>query len=316
MHAVVTGAAGFIGSHVAEKLLDQGHHVHGLDALTPYYDPEIKRSNVRSLQRRRGFEFERFDLCSGDIEVAVADADVVYHLAAQPGVRGSWAEGFATYARQNIEATQRLLEAARNTSVGRVVYASSSSVYGNASTFPSAEDGPVQPFSPYGVTKMAAEQLVRAYTENFGLPTASLRYFTVFGPRQRPEMAISRLIECAITGQPFPLYGDGSAIRDFTYVGDIAQATVDAGTADLPPGSVMNVGGGSPVSMAELIDVVGEVTGSPVLIEQQASSPGDVQRTGGTTDLVRDRLGWRPTVPLRDGISNQAMLFDRELLAG
>jgi UDP-glucuronate 4-epimerase len=306
MHAIVTGAAGFIGSHVTARLLEQGHSVLGLDALTPYYDPAVKRSNLEDLGHHRRFEFERVDLRRDDLVEVVGDADVIYHLAAQPGVRGSWERGFEVYAEHNVLATQRLLEAARMTGSPRVVYASSSSVYGNATSYPCSESDLTQPYSPYGVTKMAAEQLCTAYAENFGLPTASLRYFTVFGPRQRPEMAISRMIESAGTGTPFPLFGDGSAVRDFTFVGDIARATVDAGLHDVPTGAVMNVGGGSPVSVEQLLEVVGDAVGAPVPVERHPVSPGDVRRTGGDTTAVRSLLEWEPRVSLEDGIRAQA----------
>lgn len=305
MNVVVTGVAGFIGSHVADGLLARGHQVRGLDCLTPYYDPLIKWDNLVPLRRHPRFEFEQFDLRDGNIEQAIGDADVVYHCAAQPGVRGSWAHGFEVYAQHNILATQRLLEAARTTDLRRLVYSSSSSVYGNAATYPCHESAPTRPFSPYGVTKLAAEQLCRAYAENFGLETVSLRYFTVYGPRQRPEMAISRLIKSALSGEPFPLYGDGSAVRDFTYVGDIAAATIAAGFAEVPAGTVANVGGGSPVSMAELIDVTSDAVGVPVPIERQPVSPGDVSRTGGDTEHAHRLLEWEPRVPLAEGIRNQ-----------
>lgn len=305
MYAIVTGAGGFIGSHTAEGLLRLGHRVLGLDCLTPYYDPATKRDNLLTLQAFPRFEFLELDLRTGDLEELFGDADVVYHLAAQPGVRGSWSHGFEVYAQHNIMATQRLLEAARAAEVGRVVYASSSSVYGNAASYPCLETDPQQPFSPYGVTKLAAEQLCCAYAENFGLHTASLRYFTVYGPRQRPEMAISRLIDSALTKTSFPLYGDGSAVRDFTYVGDIARATIDAGLADVPPGEVMNVGGGSPVSISQVVEHVSNAVGAPVPIDQLSTSPGDVGRTGGVTDKARYWLEWEPHVSLLEGIRHQ-----------
>jgi UDP-glucuronate 4-epimerase len=315
MHAIVTGAAGFIGSHVSELLLRRGLRVTGIDCFTPYYDPAIKRRNVAELEGWDGFRLVEADLRDADLIDLLAGADLVYHLAAQAGVRGSWAGGFEEYAEHNVIATQRLLEASRRTSVRRVTYASSSSVYGNAMRYPTTEADLPQPYSPYGVTKMAAEQLCVAYAENFGLQTASLRYFTVYGERQRPEMAISRLIDAALTGTPFPLFGDGRAVRDFTYVGDIARATVDAGLEDLPAGAVMNVGGGDPVSMSELIDVVAEAVGRPVPIEQQPSAPGDVTRTGGDTSRAAELLGWRPQVGLAEGVDRQARWHARLLQA-
>jgi UDP-glucuronate 4-epimerase len=305
MRAIVTGAGGFIGSHVTERLLRGGHEVVGIDALTPYYDPEVKRDNLRRFRADPNFSYRQNDLRTDDLTPLLDGADVVYHLAAQPGVRGSWSDGFEVYAQHNVLATQRLLEAARTTGLGRLVYASSSSVYGNSASYPCLETDPTAPYSPYGVTKLAAEHLCRAYAENFGLSTVSLRYFTVFGPRQRPEMATSRLIESALTGQPFPLFGDGSAVRDFTYVEDIADATIGAGLADVPAGTVANVGGGAPVSVAELIDIVSEEAGSPVPVERKTASPGDVKRTGSRTDVARDLLEWEPKVSLAEGVRRQ-----------
>jgi UDP-glucuronate 4-epimerase len=315
MHAIVTGTAGFIGSHVAERLLEHGSHVRGIDCFTPYYDTAIKHRNVAALRRWDRFELVAADLRTAPLDDLLAGADVVYHLAAQAGVRGSWADGFQEYAEHNVIATQRLLEAARRASVRRVVYASSSSVYGNAGRYPTTEDDAPSPFSPYGVTKMAAEQLCCAYAENFGLSTASLRYFTVYGERQRPEMAVSRLIDAALTGRTFPLFGDGNAVRDFTYVGDIARATVDAGTADLPSGVVMNVGGGDPVTMNELITVVADAVGRSVPVERRATSPGDVRRTGGVTDLAARFLGWRPEISLAEGVRRQSSWQAEQLVA-
>jgi UDP-glucuronate 4-epimerase len=306
MFAIVTGVAGFIGSHVASTLLDEGHDVLGLDCLTDYYDPSIKRANLRALERSAGFRHLDADLRTAELEPLLDGADVVYHLAAQPGVRGSWQRGFQVYAEHNVLATQRLLEAARSVGVPRLVYASSSSVYGNADTYPCQEGAQVRPYSPYGVTKMAAEQLCTAYADNFGLGTASLRYFTVFGPRQRPEMATSRMIESAVTGTPFPLYGDGSAVRDFTYVGDIARATIDAGMQDLPAGAVLNVGGGTPVTVRDLLEVVEDAVGRAVPVERHEQAPGDVRRTGGDTTAVRTLLDWEPRTGLVDGVRAQA----------
>ncbi|GGI08628.1 NAD-dependent epimerase/dehydratase family protein [Egicoccus halophilus] len=313
MYAIVTGSAGFIGSHVSERLLAQGFDVHGVDCLTPYYDPDVKRGNLRELEANDRFTSVEADLRTADLEELIDGADVVYHLAAQPGVRGSWADGFQRYVEHNVLATQRLLEAARTTDLSRLVYASSSSVYGNAERYPCQESDEPSPHSPYGVTKMSAEHLCRAYADNFGLETVSLRYFTVYGPRQRPEMAASRLIESALTGEPFPLFGDGSAVRDFTYVGDIARATVDAGLADVPAGEVMNVGGGAPVSVAQLIDLVAEATGHEVPVDQHGASPGDVQRTGGDTSRVGEVLEWEPHTDLAEGVRRQVQAQSHEL---
>ena len=305
MTHLVTGAAGFIGSQLAEALLDEGHDVVGVDAFTPYYDRAVKEANLATLRDRPGFRFIEADLREADSEDLLAGVEVVYHQAAQPGVRLSWSDGFATYDSCNVVATQRVLEAARRTGVGRIVYASSSSVYGNADSYPVTETDLPRPHSPYGVTKLAAEHLCGLYAANHGLSTVALRYFTVYGPRQRPDMAFHRLIEGALDQQPFPLYGDGSHIRDFTYVGDVVRANVLAGTADVEPGTVVNVCAGGSTVLRDVIDAVGEAVGSPVPIEQHPEQPGDVQRTGGSNDAARRLLGWEPQTTLAEGIAAQ-----------
>jgi len=215
---LVTGVAGFIGSHLAERLLKMGHRVRGIDCLTPYYSRQMKESNLSTLTSFNNFEFLEVDLRSGDLAPCLGDVSVVFHQAAQPGVRRSWADGFSEYVSCNIQATQRLLEAARVATLQRFVYASSSSVYGNAVSYPSMETDLLRPFSPYGVTKLAGEHLCMAYAANYGVPTVSLRYFTVYGPHQRPDMAIFRLIQAALGETTFPLYGDGNHTREFTFI--------------------------------------------------------------------------------------------------
>ena len=305
MPQLVTGAAGFIGSHLAEALLDDGHEVVGVDAFTPYYDRAEKEGNLCRLLADDRFRFVEADLRDTDLDSLFDGIDVVYHQAAQPGVRLSWSDGFATYDSCNVLATQRVLEAARRAGVGRVVYASSSSVYGNADSYPVAETDLPRPHSPYGVTKLAAEHLCGLYAANHGVSTVSLRYFTVYGPRQRPDMAFHRLIEGALDQTPFPLYGDGSHVRDFTYVGDIVRANVLAGRADAAPGTVVNVCAGGSTVLRDVIDAVGAAVGSPVPVEQHGEQPGDVQRTGGSNDAARRLLGWEPQTVLADGIAAQ-----------
>jgi UDP-glucuronate 4-epimerase len=305
MTHLVTGVAGFIGSQLAEALVEQGHDVVGVDAFTPYYDRSAKDANLAGLQDHDRFRFVEADLRDADLDGLLDGVDVVYHQAAQPGVRLSWSDGFATYDSCNVLATQRVLEAARQSGVGRVVYASSSSVYGNAASYPVSETHLPRPHSPYGVTKLAAEHLCGLYAANHGLSTVSLRYFTVYGPRQRPDMAFHRLIEGALDQQPFPLYGDGSHVRDFTFVGDVVRANVLAGTADVAPGTVVNVCAGGSTVLRDVIDAVGDAVGSPVPIEQHAEQPGDVQRTGGSNEAARKLLGWVPQTSLADGIAAQ-----------
>jgi UDP-glucuronate 4-epimerase len=303
--ALVTGVAGFIGSNIARRLLADGHDVVGVDALTDYYDPQIKRSNLRRADDPR-FRFVEGDLNTLDLASLLADTEVVFHEAGQPGVRSSWGRDFGRYASDNICATQRLLEEARQSgSLRRFVYASSSSVYGNAERYPTEETDRPQPVSPYGVTKLAAEHLCSLYAHNYGLPTVSLRYFTVYGPGQRPDMAFTRFVHA---GSPIQLYGTGEQIRDFTYVDDVVEANLrvgDADTAQVPAGAVYNVAGGSSVSMNEVLELLGTISGKEVRVERSAAVPGDVLRTGGTTDAIRRATGWDPKVGLREGLEEQ-----------
>lgn len=303
--AVVTGAAGFIGSHVVEALLADGYAVRGIDCFTDYYPPELKRLNLASVLMHPRFELIEQDLGATPDLPSLLDAPLVVHLAAEAGVRRSWGDGFERYVSRNVLATQRLLEACLQVSPDRVVVASSSSVYGDAETFPTPEDSRVLPRSPYGITKLATENLARTYAANWDLPTVSLRFFTVFGPRQRPDMAFHRLIEAAIQGSPFPLFGTGEQIRDFTYVSDVVAAIRSAGTASLAPGSVYNVAGGVEVSLNEVIRVVKEVTGASIELDRKPVQAGDAYRTGGSTRLAQSELAWIPQVSLRDGIAAQ-----------
>ncbi|HEX7168581.1 MAG TPA: NAD-dependent epimerase/dehydratase family protein [Acidimicrobiales bacterium] len=305
MRALVTGAAGFVGSTLVDRLLELGHHVVGVDAFTPYYGEQRKRDNLAEASAHPNFGLVEGDLCEIELGRVLDGADVVFHQAAQPGVRLSWSQGFEQYVHDNVVATQRLLEFVKDSSVERVVYASSSSVYGNAAAYPTTEDTLPAPHSPYGVTKLAAEHLCGLYAANYGVPTVSLRYFTVYGPRQRPDMATHRLVSAALTGTSFPLYGDGSHLRDFTFVDDIVDANIAAATADVPPGTVCNAAGGGEVSMADLIALVGELAGREVAIERLPEQPGDVKRTGGTIERAARLLSWSPKTPLEKGLRAQ-----------
>ncbi len=305
MRALVTGAAGFIGSHLVEALLARGFRVTGVDSFTPYYSRLRKEANLVGPLASGEFTLVESDLVDADLTPLLEGVDVVYHLAGQPGVRGSWDSGFEEYLRLNVLATQKLLEASLKAGVGRVVYASSSSLYGNADRYPTAEDDVPAPFSPYGVTKLAAEHLCSLYTANFGLETVSLRYFTVFGPRQRPDLAIMKLIDAALTGRSFPLHGSGTQIRDFTFVDDVVDATLRCGLEPVKPGSVFNVAGGSPATMNEIIDMVGRLAAEPLNIVRTPSVAGDVTRTGGRTDRINAALGWKPKVSLGEGLARQ-----------
>lgn len=305
MLALVTGAAGFIGSNLSDRLLELGWMVRGVDCFTPYYPEAAKRRNIDAALQHRSFSLVEEDLLEADLDTVLDGVDVVFHQAAQPGVRASWESGFRDYTELNLNATQRLLEAVRHSAVRRFVYASSSSVYGKAPQWPTAETDPTVPHSPYGVTKLAGELLCRAYAANFDVPTVALRYFTVYGPRQRPDMATRRLIDAAFDGTDFPLYGDGTQIRDFTFVGDVVEANIAAGTADVAPGTFANVAGGSSVTMLELIDMVADAVGSRPNIQWGPTQAGDVFRTGGAVERAATLFGWAPRVSLAEGIRRQ-----------
>jgi UDP-glucuronate 4-epimerase len=306
VHALVTGAAGFIGSSLVDFLLAAGHQVRGVDCFTSYYDPGRKRRNLMAALPHPRFELIEADLATCELAPLLGDIDVVYHLAGQPGVRRSWSAQFAAYVTNNVCATQRLLEAVARTDVGRLVNASSSSVYGDAPVFPTVEAATTRPISPYGVTKLAAELLCCAYATGRAVPAVSLRYFTVYGPRQRPDMAMYRLVAAATGGPAFPLYGGDDQIRDFTYVADVVAATALAGTRPVPPGTVLNIAGGSAASLGEVIAMVEKVTGSSVVLDRRDRQPGDVTRTGGATERAGELLGWTPRTGLLDGLQAQA----------
>jgi len=307
VQVVVTGGAGFVGSTLVDALVDRGDDVLVVDCFSDYYDPARKEQNLAGAIATGRCEVVRADLRTADLEPLVEGAAVVFHQAAQPGVRLSWAKGFAAYDTTNVLGTQRLLEAVRNVGgVERLVYASSSSVYGNAAHYPCDERDLPAPHSPYGVTKLAAEHLCAAYAENFALPTVMLRYFTVYGPRQRPDMAFHRLLAAGLGGPPFPLYGDGSAVRDFTFVDDVVAANLAAGAADLAPGEVINIAGGGEAVLADIIDLAGELLGAPVPLDRQPGQAGDVTRTGGAIAKAERLLGWRPVVGLREGLAAEA----------
>lgn len=306
MRALVTGAAGFVGSRLSLHLRNEAWDVIGLDSFTNYYDVKLKRANAEALWRA-GVSVIEGDLNVIDLSPLLSNVDVVFHLAGQPGVRASWGTEFTTYTYSNIDATQRLLEASRDANgLARLVYASSSSVYGNAEQHPTKEDVRPQPISPYGVTKLAAEHLCSLYATNFGISTVSLRYFTVYGPGQRPDMAFTRFANAAVRGEEITVYGSGEQTRDFTYIDDVVQANVLAATTqDVPPGTVLNVAGGSHASVNEVLQIFQELSDSSLLVNYENAMVGDAKATSGDTTAIRTALGWRPTVTLRDGIARQ-----------
>jgi len=301
---VVTGVAGFIGSHLAESLVDDGHEVTGVDCFTDYYPRPLKESNLARLRECAPFRLVEGRLQDMDLARLLDGAELVYHLAAQAGVRASWGREFELYTDHNVLATQRLLEAAVAAGRPKVVYTSSSSVYGDAPALPFREDGPCQPVSPYGVTKLAAEHLAVLYHRNHGLPTVSLRLFTVYGPRQRPDMAFHKFLKAARDGMELPVFGDGRQTRDFTYVADIVAAVRSAPLSGRP-GSVYNVGGGERIALSEVLRLIETVTARPLRIQRLENQKGDMRDTFADTTAAHRDLGFRSTVPLAEGIARE-----------
>ncbi len=303
MKALVTGAAGFIGSTLAERLVADGADVVGIDCFTDYYPRALKERNLAALRQSQAFRFVEDDLLT--VDPAVLDGVThVFHLAAQAGVRKSWGRDFDIYVANNISATQRLLELCAGRSLDRFVYASTSSVYGDEAAIPMREDARLQPLSPYGVSKLAAEHLGHLYHVNHGVPFVALRYFTVYGPRQRPDMGFHRFLTAAMDGTPLARYGDGEQTRDFTYVDDAVAATVAAGTHG-HPGGIYNVGGGSRVTVNHVFDLIGRITGLPVTIDQQPSQKGDMRDTYADTSRAARDLGFAPSVTLEQGLTQE-----------
>ncbi len=302
MNALVTGVAGFIGSTLAGRLLDQGARVTGIDCFTDYYPRPVKEANLATVIARPGFRFVESTIQHADLARLLSDASHVFHLAAQAGVRKSWGRDFSVYTSNNIEATQVLLEACVGTKIDRLVYASSSSVYGDDTPLPMRETAVPGPLSPYGVTKLAAEHLCNLYRANHGVPCVSLRYFTVYGPRQRPDMAFHRFLRAAIASEPITLYGDGEQTRDFTFVADAAAATADAATRGVP-GRVYNIGGGSRVSVNHVLELVGRLAGRRLDVRREGAQKGDMRDTYADTGRARADLGFAPTVTIEEGLA-------------
>jgi len=302
LKALVTGAAGFVGSHVCEALVSAGADVVGVDCFTDYYARDIKERNLAGLKGRPGFRFVEDALQTAPLEPLLDGVTQIYHLAAQAGVRKSWGDDFRVYTSHNVDVTQRLLEAVKDRRIHRFVYASSSSVYGDVAAIPMREDAYLQPLSPYGVTKLAAEHLCHLYWANFGVPTVSLRFFTVYGPRQRPDMAFHKFIRAALEGRPISLYGDGGQTRDFTYIADIVAANLAAGDRGTP-GAVYNIGGGSRVSLLDVLALVERLTGRKLDVRREATQKGDMRDTFADTSRARADLGFAPTHTLEQGLA-------------
>jgi UDP-glucose 4-epimerase len=302
--ALVTGVAGFIGSTLAEALVREGESVVGVDSFLDYYARDVKERNLAALSRESRFELVEAPLQKLDLEALVKRARRVFHLAAQAGVRASWGGEFSIYTDNNILATQKLLEASVGAGLDAFVFASSSSVYGDEATLPMTEEVPLHPVSPYGVSKLAAEKLCELYFTNHAVPAVSLRYFTVYGPRQRPDMAFHRLLECARDGSPFRLFGDGRQTRDFTFIADVVAATIAASKSGRK-GAVYNVGGGSRVSMLEVIETVRRVTGREIRVDVEPKQKGDMRDTYADTTRARRDFGYEPKTSLPQGLERE-----------
>jgi len=306
MRCLVTGVAGFVGSHLAERLLKDGYEVWGIDGFIDYYPRSFKERNLEGPRSWDTFHFIEGNLLEINLFPFLDGTDWVFHQAAQAGVRASWGKEFSRYIECNVLSTQRLLETVLHVKeVQRFVYASSSSVYGNTTALPVSEQVTPYPNSPYGVTKLAAEHLCTLYHRNFGIPTVSLRYFTVYGPRQRPDMAFHRFSKAIVTREPIHVYDDGFQTRDFTYISDVVEANIRAATSDTAPGEVMNIAGGSRVTIQQVLQLLQEISSTPINVTYGKKQYGDVRDTFADTKGAEKVLGYHPLVPLREGLANE-----------
>ena len=303
---IVTGVAGFIGSHLAETILKKGDRIIGIDQINDYYDVNQKKANLTHLQQYSNFEFIKADIQELNWLELLKDVDVVYHQAAQAGVRSSWGKGFNDYTERNINATQIILEAAKEAnSIKRFVYASSSSVYGNAEKMPTSETIPPAPVSPYGITKLAAERMCLLYYHNFNVPITALRYFTVYGPRQRPDMAFHKFFKAVIADEAISVYGDGQQTRDFTFVSDAVAANLAAGSVPEAIGEVFNIGGGSRVNLMDVLAIIEKTVKQPIKKEFVAKARGDARHTSADISKAQEILGYQPKVSLSEGLAKE-----------
>lgn len=304
MRALVTGCAGFIGSHLTERLLEEGWSVLGVDAFVPTYGTGRRRAWASGMPSSPQFEFIEANIVDLDLTPHLTDCDVIFHLAARPGVRASW-EDFARVSQANIVATQKVLDAVSRHPSTRLVFASSSSVYGESETYPTTEETSLGPISPYGVSKASGESLISAYVSQAGVQAVSLRYFTVYGPRQRSDMAFTIWLTRALRSQALPIFGDGNSIRDFTYVSDVVNATLASATCQVEGHEIFNVAGGSPATVNEVVDMIEELLGFAVARDHTARAKGDPRRTGGDTSRLEKATGWKPEWTLREGLDAQ-----------
>jgi UDP-glucose 4-epimerase len=303
---LVTGCAGFIGSHLCEALLARGDDVVGVDCFTDYYPRARKEANLAALRDRPGFRFVEADLADADLAALFTDRTVIYHLAAQAGVRASWGSEFETYLRNNVRAVQKILEAMKKRGDQKLVFASSSSVYGKTRTLPTPEDVILAPNSPYGATKVTGEDLCQLYRENWGLDYCALRYFTVYGPRQRPDMGFHKFLRAILEERPLDVFGDGSQSRDCTYVGDIVEATIQAGDTRTKS-QVFNVGGGTRRSLKDILALMEEILGKRAQIRHTDKERGDVPHTHADITKSRDEFGYTPRTPVEEGLRAEAL---------
>jgi UDP-glucose 4-epimerase len=302
---LLTGVAGFIGSHLAERLIKEGHKVVGVDCFTDYYPREFKESNIKKLRSDSSFEFHDADILEINLETVLQDIDVVFHEAAQAGVRASWGSNFRIYTENNVRATQRLLEAAKAAQLKKFIYASSSSVYGDAESYPTTEDMTPMPISPYGVTKLAGEHLCYLYYKNYAIPTVSLRYFTVYGPRQRPDMAFHKFIRAIFNNEEIPVFGDGEQTRDFTYIDDIIDANISAMNVQLV-GEIFNIGGGLRITVNDTIAIIEHVCEKKAKKKYIEKQKGDVIHTAADISKAKKLLDYEPKFDVEKGIANEA----------
>jgi UDP-glucose 4-epimerase len=304
MKTIVTGAAGFIGSHLCERLLAEGHEVVGIDSFLDYYPRWIKEMNLSRLRESTSFQLIEKNILDVDWRGALEGVDVVFHLAAQAGVRASWSDNFVVYTRNNIEATQRMLEASKLFKLKKFVFASTSSVYGDIEDIPMKEGSLIKPISPYGVTKVAAEDLCYLYWKNFGIPCVSLRYFTVYGPRQRPDMGFYKFLLAFLEDRPITIFEDGNQTRDFTFIDDIINGTLSAAEKGIP-GSIYNLGGGSRISVNEVLKVIGEIAGAEPKVRYAEKQKGDMRHTYASTEKAREEIGYTPRIRLAEGLKKE-----------
>lgn len=301
MKYLVTGTAGFIGSHIAKTLLDGGDEVRGIDCFTDHYPRPIKEDRIRPLMDYKNLEFVEDNILSTDLQKLLQDVDVVIHEAAQPGVRSGWDDSFEIYSRNNIEATQKLLNASKGVDIQKFIFASSSSVYGDAEEMPTTENCPTNPLSPYGITKLTCEHLCRIYWKYFGVPTIALRHFTVFGPKPRPDMAHTIFTRAILEGKQIELFGDGEQSRGFTYVSDIVDATISAANSQIE-NEVFNIGGGTITTINEMIAILEEITGKKAIINYTESSRGDARHTSPDISKAEKLLNYHPKVGIKEGL--------------